>query len=134
MLIWQHITGGSLKGSQRHGGNAIGFDPAEDPIHIIQLACSWGKATNDPKVYQVMSDIMKRIKQESIAVGVDSDWVYMNYASQFQDVIASYGEESNAKLKAVASRYDPKAVFQKLQLGYFKLDRAPVVDANYFSH
>lgn len=134
VLIWQHITEGSLKGSQRQGGNAMGFDVAEGPIHIIQLACSWNKATDDAKVYEVMSDIMKQIKKESIVLSVDNDWVYMNYASQFQDVIASYGDESKAKLKAVASKYDPKEVFQKLQPGYFKLDKAPVVDANYFSH
>jgi hypothetical protein len=113
VLIWQHITDGSLKGSQRQGGNAMGFDVEEGPVHIIQLACFWNKTTDDAKVYQVMSDTMKQIK-ESIALGVDNDWVYMNYASQFQDVITSYGEESKANLKAAASKYDPKAVFQKL--------------------
>ncbi|KAF3051063.1 hypothetical protein E8E11_010547 [Didymella keratinophila] len=134
MLIWQHITDGSLKGCQRQGGNAMGFDMKKGPIHIIQLACSWNKATNDAKVYRVMSDIMKQIKKESIALLVANDCVYMNYASQFQDVIASYGEKSTAKLKAVANKYDPKAVFQKLQPRYFKLDRAPAVDVDYFSH
>jgi hypothetical protein len=57
----------------------------------------------------------------------------MNYASQFQDVIASYGPRKN-KLKSIAKKYDPKDVFQTLQPGYFKLDRAPVPDARYFSH
>ncbi|KAF2125375.1 FAD-binding domain-containing protein [Dothidotthia symphoricarpi CBS 119687] len=132
-LIWQHITDGSLKGSVRNGGNAMGLDPAEGPVHIIQLSCSWNNVADDDKIYQVMSDIMKQIKKESIELGVDTDWVYMNYASQFQDVIASYGE-SKAKLKAIAKKYDPVEVFQKLQPGYFKLDRAPVPDARYFSH
>ena len=114
VLIWQHITDGSLKGSQRQGGNAMGFDVEGGPVHIIQLACSWNRAIDDAKVYQVMSEIMKQIKKDSIALGVDHDWVYMNYASQFQDVIASYGEESKAKLKASTTKYDPKEVFQKL--------------------
>ncbi|KAJ4382245.1 hypothetical protein N0V86_002578 [Didymella sp. IMI 355093] len=134
VLIWQQITDGSLKGSQRQGGSSMGFDVAEGPIHIIQLACSWNNLADDEKVYKVMSDIMKQIKKESVALGVDNDWVYMNYASQFQNVIASYGDASKAKLKTVANKYDPRAVFQRLQPGYFKLDRAPVVDANYFSH
>ncbi|KAF2993403.1 hypothetical protein E8E13_001641 [Curvularia kusanoi] len=134
VLIWQHITEGSLKGSVRNGGNAMGFDTTKGPIHIIQLACQWNNAADDDKVYKVMSDIMKQIKKESIELGVANDWVYMNYASQFQDVIASYGDNSKAKLKEVASRYDPRAVFQKLQPGYFKLDRAPVPGTSYFSH
>lgn len=134
VLIWQHITDGSLKGSVRNGGNAMGFDVTEGPIHIIQLACSWNSAADDDKVYQVMSDIMKQIKKESIELGVANDWVYMNYASQFQDVIASYGDTSKSELKKITNKYDPKAVFQKLQPGYFKLDRAPVTGTGYFSH
>ncbi|KAJ4341131.1 hypothetical protein N0V95_007295 [Ascochyta clinopodiicola] len=134
VLIWQHITDGSLKGSSRNGGNALGFKPADGPIHIIQLSCSWNNAADDDKVYKVMSDIMRQIKQESIELGVANDWVYMNYASQFQDVIASYGAQSKAKLNAVAEKYDPKAVFQKLQPGYFKLERSPVPGTSYFSY
>lgn len=38
VLIWQQITDGSLKGSARHGGNVMGFNPAESPMQIIQLA------------------------------------------------------------------------------------------------
>ncbi|KAF3037314.1 hypothetical protein E8E12_002386 [Didymella heteroderae] len=79
------------------GGNAMECDVAQDPIHIIQLACSWNNAFDDDKAYQVISDIMKQIKKESIALGVDNDWVYMIYASQFQDGIASYGEESKVR-------------------------------------
>lgn len=134
VLIWQHMTDGSLKGSVRSEGNAMGFSPADGPVHIIQLACSWNNTADDDKVYQVMSDIMKQIKQQSVELDMANDWVYMNYASQFQDVIASYGDASKTKLKTVASKYDPKAVFQKLQPGYFKLDRAPVEGTGYFSH
>ena len=133
VLIWQHITDGSLKGSTRNGGNAMNFDATGSPIHIIQLACSWTNAADDNRVYQWMSDIMKAIKTESEALSVQNDWVYMNYASQFQDVIASYGP-SKSKLKTIAKKYDPTSVFQILQPGYFKLDRAPVADARYFSH
>ncbi|KAF1940310.1 FAD binding domain-containing protein [Clathrospora elynae] len=133
VLIWQHITNGSLKGSTRNGGNAMGFDAAGSPIHIIQLACSWNNTRDDNTVYKVMSDIIQAIKTESEALGVQNDYVYMNYASQFQDVIASYGT-SKSKLKAIARKYDPKNVFQTLQPGYFRLDRAPVPDSGYFSH
>ncbi|CAN9233601.1 unnamed protein product [Alternaria sp. RS040] len=133
VLIWQHITDGSLKGSTRNGGNALGFDASGSSIHIIQLACSWNNAADDETVYKVMSDIMKAIKSDAVKLGVQNDWVYMNYAAMFQDVIASYGSASKSKLKTVAKKYDPTQVFQKLQPGYFKLDRAAVPDARYFS-
>jgi FAD/FMN-containing dehydrogenase len=46
----------------------------------------------------------------------------MNYASQFQDVVASYGKENQERLKRVARKYDPTGVFQRLVPGYFKLE------------
>lgn len=117
VLIWQHITDGSLKGSMRKGGNGIRFDSIGGPVHNIQLSCSWNHAADDERVYKVMVDIMKQVTKESIELGVANDWVYMNYANQFQDVIASYEDLSKAELKAVARKYDPKGVFQKLQPG-----------------
>ncbi|KAK8006058.1 hypothetical protein PG991_012355 [Apiospora marii] len=126
-LVWQHITDGSLQGSRRNGGNPMGLDAAGGgPRHIMELVCSWTNARDDEVVYQTMSEINRQIKEESRKLGVDSEWVYMNYASQFQDVVASYGAENKAKLKRVAERYDPSRVFQTLQPGYFKLDGAPV--------
>jgi hypothetical protein len=132
VLIWQHITNGSLKGSTRNGGNALGFDATGSPIHIIQLACSWNNAADDETVYQVMSDIMKATKSDAVRLGVQNDWVYKNYAAMFQDVIGSYGAASKSNLKTVSKNYDPTGVFQTLQPGYFKFDRAPVPDARYF--
>jgi vacuolar-type H+-ATPase subunit C/Vma6 len=48
-------------------------------------------------------------------------YLYMNYASQFQDVIGGYGETSRAKMRDIAKKYDESNVFQVLQPGYFKL-------------
>ncbi|KAK8093527.1 hypothetical protein PG997_000212 [Apiospora hydei] len=124
LLIWQHVTEASLKASKRNGGIPWGL------IRLagLYLSCSWRL------VYKTMSDIMKQIKQESRDLGIENDWVYMNYASQYQDVIASYGAENKERLKRVAEMYDPRGVFQTLQPGYFKLDRAAKPDARYFSH
>ncbi|KAK7949220.1 uncharacterized protein PG986_010106 [Apiospora aurea] len=133
-LVWQHVTDGALKGSRRSGGNPMGLERAGGPLHIMELICEWTQARDDELVYRTMSDIMRLIKEESEAMGVASDWVYMNYASQFQDVVSSYGAENKARLKRVAEIYDPSRVFQTLQPGYFKLDRAPKPDARYFSH
>ncbi|KAG9193876.1 hypothetical protein G6011_03911 [Alternaria panax] len=129
--IFYEIT---VKTPTHNGGNALGFDANGSPIHIIQLACSWNNAADDDNVYKVMSDIMEAIKSDAVKLGVQNDWVYMNYAAMFQDVIASYGSDGKKKLKTVAKKYDPTGVFQKLQPGYFKLDRAAVPDARHFSY
>ncbi|KAF2821805.1 FAD binding domain-containing protein [Ophiobolus disseminans] len=133
-LVFQHVTHGSLKGATRNGGNAMGWDTDGGPLLLILVACQWKNAADDDKVYQVLSNLMTAIKALSVDLNVQNDWVYMNYASQFQNVIASYGEENKKRLKTIASKYDPTSVFQTLQPGYFKLDRAPLPDARYFSH
>lgn len=134
VLIWQHITEGPLKSSTRNGGNPMGFNEDGGPLLVMLIACWWAKPADDDKVYEITSNIMTAIKSESYVLGVENDWIYMNYASQFQDVIASYGKANKAKLKNIAAKYDPKHVFQKLQPGYFKLDHAPKPDDRYFSH
>jgi hypothetical protein len=64
------------------------------------------------------------MQREAERRGRVNGYLYMNYASQFQDVIASYGE-STEKLKSIARKYDPTGVFQRLQPGYFKLNGPP---------
>ncbi|KAK7424646.1 hypothetical protein QQZ08_008529 [Neonectria magnoliae] len=103
-LVVQGITVPQLQQMKKSGGNALGLDAADGPFFILQLYSS----------------------SEAKARGVDNDYVYMNYASQFQDVVATYGASNKAKLKTVAKKYDPQQVFQVLQPGYFKLDRAPI--------
>lgn len=56
---------------------------------------------------------------------MDNEYLYMNYASQFQDVVPSYNATNHARLVSIAEKYDPDGVFQRLQPGYFKLNGAP---------
>lgn len=60
-------------------------------------------------------------------MGLYEDYIYMNYASQYQDVIGSYGSGNQNRLKAVAKKYDPTGVYQELTPGWFKPDGAPSV-------
>jgi hypothetical protein len=60
-------------------------------------------------------------------MGIYHEFIYMNYASLYQDVISGYGSTNKARLQKISAYYDPQGVFQTLQPGYFKLDRAPNV-------
>ncbi|KAG7406552.1 Bifunctional solanapyrone synthase [Fusarium oxysporum f. sp. rapae] len=134
VFVVQGITAPQLKHMQKNGGNALGIDPEGGPLLILQLCAMWNNQSDDDAIYSWMSDIFQVVTKEAKARGVNSDYVYMNYASQYQDVIASYGTSNKAKLKGIAKKYDPQQVFQQLQPGYFKLNGAPMPNSGYFSH
>ncbi|KAK8025326.1 hypothetical protein PG990_003149 [Apiospora arundinis] len=137
VLSCQGFTLPILEKMKKNGGNPLGLEDAAAAgraVYIVQIAAWWERPEDDTAVYSVTSKALSRIKAMSIERGAGSDYVYMNYASMFQDVIASYGDENKAKLKAIAAKYDPAGVFQTLQPGYFKLDRAPVPGSGHFSH
>ncbi|EJT72459.1 hypothetical protein GGTG_09325 [Gaeumannomyces tritici R3-111a-1] len=133
-MVTQGITIPQLEQMQKNGGNALGLRPEDGPLYIIMIASMWKNKEDDARVQTFMSDVMRKVKAEAKARKLDHPYIYMNYASQYQDAIASYGDEIKARLKSVASRYDPAGVFQLLQPGGFKLDRAPTPDAAFFSH
>lgn len=133
VLIFQGITEGQIAAMSRNGGNPLGIDAADGPLYIIHTACWWENASDDTAVYTTLSKVLTRIEAAAKKLGVQNDYIYMNYASMFEDVIANYGPDNVAKLKQVASVYDPTKVFQTLQPGHFKLDRAPVPNSGYFS-
>ena len=54
-------------------------------------------------------------------MGILLDFIFMNDANFDQNPIGSYGEDSVRKLKATAAKYDPDALFQRLQVNGFLL-------------
>lgn len=121
----QAITAGQLKGMQKNGGNALGLDAAKGPYFVMNMSSRWSNAANDAAILKFFSTIIKQVKAEAQKKGLDNVYIYMNYASQFQDPIASYGAANVRKLKEVSAKYDPQGVFQKLHPGHFKLAGGP---------
>ncbi|CAI6336543.1 unnamed protein product [Periconia digitata] len=119
----QAITEGQLKGFQKNGGNALGLDPAGGPYFVMNMGANWDNVADDARILKFHADVIDAVKAEAKKTGVDNDFIYMNYASQFQDPVASYGAANHQKLKSVSRKYDPQQVFQDLQPGYFKLDK-----------
>ncbi|KAJ4371001.1 hypothetical protein N0V86_008695 [Didymella sp. IMI 355093] len=119
----QAITAGQLKGMQKNGGNALGLKPANGPYFIMNMSSRWQNASDDARVLAFFSTIIKKVKAEAKSKGLDNDYIYMNYASQFEDPISSYGATNVQKLKAVSAKYDPASVFINLMPGHFKLGK-----------
>ncbi|CDM30148.1 CAZyme family AA7 [Penicillium roqueforti] len=126
VLIYQGITEAMLNNMKNHGGNALGLAGSSGPVHLLHISCWWTNEADDETIYAFVNKFMEKVIAEAKSVGVFNEYVYMNYASMFQDAVAGYGATNKAQLKNIAKKYDPREVYQKLQPGYFKLDGPPV--------
>lgn len=125
----QAITDGQLAGMQKNGGNALGLDRSKGPFFVMNMSSRWSNAADDAAILKFFSSIIKTVKAEAKSKGLDNEYIYMNYASQFEDPISSYGAQNVERLRRISKKYDPQQVFQKLHPGHFKLGgKAP--DAN----
>ena len=130
VLSFQAITVPAMQQMQKNGGNALGLNPDDGPIFITNLAIMWTDVADSSRIMSFSNSLYEHLVEEAAKKDLNSDYIYMNYASPYQDVIGSYGAANKQKLKEIATEYDPTGVFQKLQPGYFKLEGAPY---GYFS-
>ena len=117
----QPITDSAIKAMQKNGGNALGLDLSKGPYFVLNFNAAWTKAEDEPKFQAVIANTIKLIKAEAKRRNLDNDFIYLNYASEFQDPIGSYGKKNKERLIQISKKYDPKQVFQYLQPGGFKL-------------
>jgi hypothetical protein len=123
--VLQVITTDQLSHMTKYGGNALGISVADGPLILLDLAFMWENESDDHAVLTACQNIVNKSVTKAKASGLDNPFLYMNYASQFQSVVPSYGAANHAKLVGIANKYDPDGVFQTLQPGYFKLNGAP---------
>ncbi|KZM20643.1 flavin adenine dinucleotide binding [Ascochyta rabiei] len=119
----QAITANQLKGMQ-NGGKALGLNPSNGPYFIMNMSAQWADASDDARILAFFSAVIKKVKAEARDKGLDNDYIYMNYASQFQDPIASYGAVNVEKSQAVSAKYDAALIFLNFMPGHFKLGKA----------
>ncbi|KAF2149182.1 FAD binding domain-containing protein [Myriangium duriaei CBS 260.36] len=132
-LILQRINKPQLEQMQARGGNPLGLIPEDGPLTLVLLAATWRGAENDVVMYTAGSTILQRLKTEAVQRHLNKDFLYMNYVSPYQDAVASYGAKNKQKLMEIAHKYDPNGVFQRLQPGYAKLDRAAIPGTAFFN-
>ncbi|KAK2749729.1 hypothetical protein FQN55_002965 [Onygenales sp. PD_40] len=128
-LTLQIFTSDMMEKMSKNGGNALGLSPSDGPLLLVLVNVMWADKADDEAVVGAIAGIIEKIKTEAKAKGKLNDYIYMNYASQFQSVVESYGKENHERLLKVAEEYDCNGVFQTLQPGYFKLSGAPVENA-----
>ncbi|GAM91280.1 hypothetical protein ANO11243_093280 [Dothideomycetidae sp. 11243] len=132
-MTYQSITTSQLKHMTKNGGNPLGISSEDGALTLPMINTKWTNAADDEAIYRAASNTFIRLKAKAVELGLNTDYLYMNYASQYQDVVSSYGEANKRRLKTIAAKYDPAAVFQTLMPGYFKLDHGPVQGADFFN-
>lgn len=120
--VMQIITTDMLTHMEKNGGNALGISASDGPLMLLNIAIMWADPADDDAILQASSNMVSKTVAKAESMGLDSDYLYMNYASQFQDVVPSYGHRNHRLLQHISKKYDPDQVFQNLQPGYFKID------------
>ncbi|KAK3314358.1 putative 6-hydroxy-D-nicotine oxidase [Apodospora peruviana] len=104
------------------GGNPMGIPSINHQWWTTLI--DWEKAEDDETVRAVSISTEAKWKQLSRERGLEVDYLFMNDASREQNPLASYGAGNIGKLKAIARKYDPLEVFQRLQNDGFLLRKA----------
>ena len=93
----------------------------------------WKTPEDEELVRNSVRKILDTAERVSKKNGTYLPFVYSNYASRDQDPLASYGTENLQKLKDIAKKYDPDAVFQTLQNGGWLVSKAGTPDISWLN-
>lgn len=106
------------------GGNVLGLEDSNDDLVIALAMVSWNTAALDSMGRNAAKGFVDAAQSKAKSMRVYSRYIYTNYAADFQDPMAGYGEKSLAFLREVSRKYDPQGTFQKQVPGGFKLWRS----------
>lgn len=121
LAVYQTISRGQLRASQLRGGNMMGLRLDDGPMFLMHFFASWDNDALDEMILQANQALVQAAEAITRRRGAHRDFVYMNYAGEWQDVLQRYGPASFSHLLQTALRYDPHGDLQRLWRGYFKL-------------
>ena len=105
------------------GKNALGLCPGDGNLVILDLTIQWEDSNDDTSVNNAARSFINEVASEASKRNVYNEYIYLNYALQSQDPLASYGSQSLEAMREASRKYDPRQVFQKQVPGGFKLWR-----------
>ncbi|KAI6823919.1 hypothetical protein KC332_g8796 [Hortaea werneckii] len=111
-----------------HGGNVLGLDRFDEALILYEPYLSWTYPGQDDMFNRQAKWLRDELAAFAKSIGADNEFICLDYADADQDPLGSYGEENVRKMKAAAKKHDPQEVFQKLQLGGFKLSKVAEPD------
>ncbi|GAP89067.1 putative FAD binding domain-containing protein [Rosellinia necatrix] len=112
-LTLQSYAESLLPSSEFKGGDVLGLGASPGPLVNLLLLTHWSDAKYDDAILGNMRTALRGIDEYATSRGAKIDHVYMNYASEDQDVVKSYGGKNKSFLREVSKKYDPEGLFQK---------------------
>lgn len=106
---------------QRNGGNALGLEPDDGPLVIINVAVEWLDSAADRAVERAIKEFIDDGVRLAKRKRLDHPFIYINYAGPDQDVQAGYGRDNLRRLRQVREKYDPRGFWKRNWPGYHKL-------------
>ena len=110
-----------IREMQKNGGNALGLEPEDGPLVIINVGIEWLDPADDEAVNKAIKEFVDDGVRLAKEKRLDHPFIYMNYAGPDQDVQGGYGKENLKRLQKVRDKFDPDGFWKKNWPGYHKL-------------
>ncbi|RHZ58923.1 FAD-binding oxidoreductase [Aspergillus thermomutatus] len=101
--------------------NSLGLSEASGSLVVTLLSATWEDEADDAKVEEAARALFDAIEDDARKSDAHEPYIYLNYAAEWQDPIATYGKTSIEKLHQVSQAVDPKGVFKNNMPGGFKI-------------
>lgn len=123
LCMFQPITKSIVDKGVESGGNVMGLEGyVEDGNGIMFLiTVAVNSVEAEERTVPLVKAYLDDVERYARSLDLEWDWKYLNYAHRSQEVIATFGADAVAKLKAASAKYDPQGVFQKLRSSGFKI-------------
>ena len=106
-------------------GNSLGLTErgtaAPGPLVVTLLAATWTDTADDGRMRAAARGLIGRLEEDARRLGTHYPFVYLNYAADWQDPVASYGRRSVERLRKVQRDVDPRSFFARYAPGGFKI-------------
>lgn len=121
ILTLQTIIMPQLHRMTANVGNTLSLCTATEPLLHMNVTVDWRKLVDDVRVMKFCRDVVELARERAGPHGWSHDFLYINYATEEDDVIASYERNKKEKLLEMAGRYDPQGVCRKSMPRTFSL-------------
>ncbi|EWC47300.1 hypothetical protein DRE_03419 [Drechslerella stenobrocha 248] len=121
-LAFHPITPKAVQAGKNRGGNSLGLDNITKPILVVNLTTQWASPADDKRIRAALEDIHANYILHAKNRKLYHEYIYLNYARQSDNPLASYGTAAAKALQCASQKYDPNGVFQKQVPGGFKVN------------
>lgn len=121
-LAFVPITAEYLKVSTINGGDPMAVDASQAPYILAEQTFLWSNSSDDAKISGFLDAFNANVTTQLNSLdGVQSSYLYLNYADEGQAVFEGYPAENVARMKDIRDKYDPDMVFTDLMVGGWKV-------------